>query len=73
MPTVQNVPWWLDRVAVPISFTLFGALLGLMLGRLKDWLDDRKAKRTFLKATRVELSVVREHLHASASPEKLTP
>lgn len=56
---------WLNRFVIPISFTLFGALLGLVLGRLKDSLDDRKAKRIFLRAIRVELSAIREHLHGT--------
>ena len=59
------VPWWLDHIAVPTFFTFIGAGLGFALGRLKDWLDDRKAKKIFLKAIRVELSVAREHLEGT--------
>ncbi len=62
MPCVVSTPWWLDRVVVPISFTLVGALLGFASGRLKDWLDDRKAKNIFLRAIRVELSALRDHM-----------
>ncbi len=62
MPCVAINPWWLDRIVVPVSFTLFGALLGFISGRLKDRLDDRKAKKVFLKAIRVELSALHEHL-----------
>ena len=50
------------RSIVPAFFTLIGAGLGFALGRLKDWLDDRKLRKTFLRAVRVELSVARGHL-----------
>jgi hypothetical protein len=62
MLCTENISWWLDRIVVPISFTLIGALLGFASGRLKDWLDDRKAKKIFLRAVRVELSALRDHM-----------
>jgi hypothetical protein len=46
-------------------FTSFGTILGFTFGRLKDWLDDRRAKKVFLRAIRVELSVVRGHLEGT--------
>ncbi len=55
----------MDHVAVPILFTFFGALLGFGFGRLKDWLDDRKARKAFLNAIRVELSTLRGHLEGT--------
>jgi hypothetical protein len=61
----EHAPWWLTHIAGPILFTSFGAALGLVLGRLKDWLDDRKSKKVFLKAIRVELSVARGHLEGT--------
>jgi hypothetical protein len=59
------VPWWLDHIAVPALFTTLGASLGFVLGRLNDWFDNRKSKATFLKAIRVELGVVRQHLQGT--------
>jgi len=63
--TSAQVPWWLDHIAVPVLFTFFGAVLGFVLGRLKDWLDDRQTRNIFLKAIHVELSVVRKHLEGT--------
>jgi hypothetical protein len=60
-----QVPWWLDHIAVPILFTLFGALLGFAAGSLKEWLEDKKAKTAFLKAIRMELQILHEHLNGS--------
>jgi hypothetical protein len=31
-------------IAVPILFTFFGAILGFVLGRLRDWLDESERK-----------------------------
>ncbi len=61
----DQVPWWLDRIVVPILFTFFGAMLGFIFGCLKDWLDQRKAKKVFLKAVRGELSAARGHLEGT--------
>jgi hypothetical protein len=58
----QRVPSWVEHFAVPILFVVFGAVLGFCFGRLKDWLDDRKRKKIFLRAVRVELSEVHRHL-----------
>jgi len=62
MLCTEGISWWVDRIVVPISFTLIGALLGFASGRLKDWLDDRKAKKIFLRAVRVEMSALRDHM-----------
>lgn len=61
----EQIPWWLDRVLVPVFFTFFGASLGFGFGRLKDWFDDRKALQVFLKAIRMELLRVCEHLRGT--------
>src|SRR5260370_10241140 len=58
-----QVPWWLDRtIMLPILYTLFGACLGFAASRLKDWLDERKARKSFLAAVRRELATISEHL-----------
>jgi len=62
-PTVQQGPWWLDRtVMLPILYTLIGACLGFAFGRLRDWLDARKARKSFLAAVHAELATLAEHL-----------
>ena len=61
----EQVPWWLDHVAVPVFFTFFGASLGFGFGRLKDWLDDHKVRKGFLKAVRIELSTICGHLEGT--------
>jgi hypothetical protein len=61
----QRVPWWVEHFAVPILFVVVGAALGFGFGRLKDWLDNRKRKKIFLRAVRVELSVARRHLEGT--------
>jgi hypothetical protein len=59
------IPWWVDHLLVPIVFIFFGAVLGFSFGRLKDRLDERKARQAFLRAVRVELSTIREHLYGT--------
>jgi len=61
----QQVPWWVEHLAVPIVFVILGAALGFSFGRLKDWLDNRKRKNVFLRAIRVELLVIRRHLEGT--------
>lgn len=60
--SAEQIPWWFDHLAVPILFTLFGAFLGFALGRLNNWLDNRRAKKAFLAAIRAEALLLREHL-----------
>jgi hypothetical protein len=55
-----QVPLWL-----PILYTAFGAFLGFVLTRLKDWLDERKMQRRFFAAVRVELAQVNEHFEGT--------
>jgi hypothetical protein len=50
-------PWW-----SPILYTAFGAFLGFVLTRFKDWLDDRQLQKRFLIAVRVELAKIDKHL-----------
>jgi hypothetical protein len=59
------ISWWIDHVGVPVLFTFFGASLGFGFGRLKDWLDDRKAREAFLRAIRVEMQTIRVHLQGT--------
>jgi len=56
------MPWWVEHLAVPIAFTLLGAVLGFVLGRINQRLDARKSKKNFLKAIVVELRALRDHL-----------
>jgi hypothetical protein len=55
-----QVPLWL-----PILYTAFGAFLGFVLTRLKDWLDERKMQRRFFAAVRAELIQMNEHLEGT--------
>jgi len=57
-----EIPWWLDHFLIPAFFTFFGASMGFGFARLKESLDDRKAKKAFLKAIRIEMSTVRDYL-----------
>lgn len=62
-PIAPQAPWWLDRtIILPILYTLFGACLGFAAGRLRDWLDERNARKSFLAAVRAELATISEHL-----------
>ncbi|MGI0084101.1 MAG: hypothetical protein ACREBQ_03370 [Nitrososphaerales archaeon] len=60
-----QVSWWLDHFAVPILFTLFGAILGFAAGWLREWLEDRKARTAFLKAIRMEVQTLHEQVKGS--------
>ena len=57
-----QIPWLLDHVAVPAIFVFLGTALGFAAGQGKDYLDSRRVKKAFLKAIRVELSTLRQHL-----------
>jgi hypothetical protein len=58
-----QITWWLDRVfATPAFLVLFGAALGFGAGRINDWCNARKMKKAFLRAIRVELTTLRQHL-----------
>jgi hypothetical protein len=59
---VSVVPWWVDLFAVPAAFTVLGATIGFVLGRINQRLDARKSKNNFLWAIRVELRGLVEHL-----------
>jgi hypothetical protein len=65
MTPIQQPAWWADRVAIPVLFTFFGAALGFGFGRLKDWLDDRKTQKAFLKAVRIEMESIRGRLQGT--------
>lgn len=58
----EAVPsWWLERIVLPLIFLVVGAALG----RVKDWLDEHKARKAFLGAIRIELSEIRGHLQGT--------
>lgn len=65
MTLSEQVPWWLDHVAMPASFVFLGAAIGFVAGRLNDWLNARIVKGGFLKAIRVELLILRNHLEGT--------
>jgi hypothetical protein len=52
-----QVPWWL-----PILYTAFGAFLGFVLTRFKDWLDERQAQKRFFTAVLAEMATIDKHL-----------
>lgn len=56
----SQVPWW-----TPGVFVLLGGILGFFVGRARDWLEGRRTKKLFLKAIRVELSTIRQHLEGT--------
>ena len=60
-----QIPWWLDHVATPAILVLFGAVAGFGSGRINDWLNARKVKKGFLRAIRIELSTLRQHLEGT--------
>lgn len=47
---------------MPALFTALGAGLGLAAGWVKESVDDRRAKKAFLKAIRVELLEMHRHM-----------
>lgn len=57
-----QIPWWFDHVATPAFLLFVGAALGFGVGRINDWRNARKVKKAFLRAIRVELSTLRQHL-----------
>jgi hypothetical protein len=44
---------------------LLGAVVGFVAGQIKDWRDARRAKKSFLKAIRIELTTLRKHLEGT--------
>jgi hypothetical protein len=61
----EQTAWLVEHVAVPAIFVLFGALLGFVLGQIKDYFDSRRIKKSFLKAIRIELTTLRKHLEGT--------
>jgi hypothetical protein len=57
-----QISWWLDRVVMPAFLLVVGAALGFGAGRINDRWNARKMKKAFLKAIRVELATLRDHL-----------
>jgi len=72
----QPLPWWADRLVIPVVFALVGASIAFGTSQVTGWLDRRRAKRAFLRAIRLELLSLQEQLQASldeveASTERL--
>jgi hypothetical protein len=61
MAVSGQIPWWFDR-AKPVVLLLVGTMLGFGAGRINDWWNARRTKKAFLRAIRVELSTLRQHL-----------
>ncbi len=61
----QPLPWWADRLVIPVIFALLGAGIGFGVGQITAWLERRRTKRTFLRAIRLELMGLQEQLEAS--------
>ena len=65
MQSLGQTPWWVTSVLVPALLIVLGAGIAFLAGRLKDWLDARKAKQAFLKAIALELTDLQEQLGGS--------
>jgi len=70
-PSPAQASSWL-----PIVYTAFGAFLGFILTRWKDWLDERKMQKRFFAAVHAELIQMNEHFEgtlrdATENEEKL--
>jgi hypothetical protein len=61
----QPLPWWAERLVIPVVFALVGAGIGFGTGQITAWLERRRTKRSFLQAIRLELIGLREQLQAS--------
>jgi hypothetical protein len=65
---VQSTPittapsWWLDHIAVPVAFTLLGAVLGFVAARLNVWWDSKAQTKNFLKGISSELQSLKSDL-----------
>jgi hypothetical protein len=56
---------WLNHVAGPAILVFLGAAVGFAAGRMNDYLNARIAKRVFLRAIRVKLSTLLQHLEGT--------
>jgi len=57
-----QLPWWVSGLLIPILFTIFGTVLGFLVGELKDRLQARRNKKAFLEAIGSELSLIKTQL-----------
>ena len=61
----QPLPWWVDRLLIPIIFVFVGAGITFATGQITGWRERRRARRAFLQAIRLELRGLEEQLQAS--------
>ena len=54
--------WWVEHIAVPVAFTLFGALLGFAAVRANVWWDSKTQTSNFLKGIASELRTLKQGL-----------
>jgi hypothetical protein len=59
------LPWWVDRLLIPIIFVLVGAGITFATAQIAGWRERHRAKRAFLQAIRLELRGLEEQLQAS--------
>ena len=65
--TMQAEPHfsWLQGFVIPVLFTFFGAALGFVASQIRDELKAKRAKKSFLRAIRMELDALDDQLHAT--------
>lgn len=56
---------WLRELFVPALFTIIGATLGLFATQIRDELQAKRAKRSFMRAIGLELDALGDQLDAS--------
>ena len=52
----------MEHIAVPVAFTVLGAVLGFATARLNVWLDSKRQTGNFLKGVQSELRTLRADL-----------
>lgn len=56
---------WLREFGIPAFFTLFGAMLGFIVGQIRDEWRAKRAKQSFMRAIGMELDALSNQLDAS--------
>jgi hypothetical protein len=64
MPTDQSFNLWRELLS-PAIFTLFGATIGFVASQVRDGVQARRAKRSFLLAVGMELEALQRQLEDS--------